>query len=62
MPEWEHNFLSWSFGLALVGVIFQYIAGVLFIVEARWVSALAEQFPGKNSILNECGTTSKQKK
>jgi hypothetical protein len=23
MPEWEHNFLSWSFGLALVGVIFQ---------------------------------------
>ncbi len=35
MPEWEHNYLSWSFGIAFVGLIFQYIAGVLFIVEAR---------------------------
>ena len=35
MPDWEHNYLSWSFGLAFVGAAFDYIAGVLFIVEAR---------------------------
>ena len=35
MPDWEHNFLSWSFGLGCIGVILQYINGVLFIVEAR---------------------------
>ena len=21
MPDWEHNYLSWSFGLAFVGVV-----------------------------------------
>ena len=35
MPDWEHNYLSWSFGLAFVGAVFDYIAGVLFLVEAR---------------------------
>lgn len=35
MPDWEHNYLSWSFGLAFVGCVFLYVAGVLFIVEAR---------------------------
>jgi len=49
MPEWEHNYLSWSFGLAFVGVIFQYIAGVLFIVEARimlrWQEAVEKPYP-----------------
>jgi hypothetical protein len=42
MPEWEHNYLSWSFGLAFVGIIFQYIAGVLFIVEARIMTRRAK--------------------
>ena len=49
MPEWEHNFLSWSFALAFVGVIFQFIAGVLFIVEARimfrWQAATEKPHP-----------------
>merc|ERR1712001_222676 len=35
MPDWEHNYLSWSFGLAFVGAVFDYVAGVLFLVEAR---------------------------
>ena len=35
MPDWEQNYLSWSFGLAFVGVVFLYIVAVLFIVEAR---------------------------
>ena len=35
MPDWEHNYLSWSFGLGFVGVVFQYVSGVLFLVEAR---------------------------
>ena len=35
MPDWEQNYLSWSFGLAFVGVVFMYIVAVLFIVEAR---------------------------
>lgn len=35
MPDWEHNYLSWSFGLAFVGVVMMYVTAVLFIVEAR---------------------------
>jgi hypothetical protein len=25
MPDWEHNYLSWSFGLAFVGAVFNYV-------------------------------------
>ena len=35
MPDWENNYLSWSFGLGFVGVVFQYVSGILFLVEAR---------------------------
>ena len=35
MPDWEQNYLSWSFGLAFVGVAMQYVTSVLFLVEAR---------------------------
>ena len=35
MPEWEHNFHSWSFGLAAVGAILQCVDAVLFLIEAR---------------------------
>jgi hypothetical protein len=35
MPDWEHNYLSWSFGLAFVGVVMMYVTAVLFLVEAR---------------------------
>jgi hypothetical protein len=50
MPEWEHNYLSWSFGIAFLAMIFQYIAGVLFIIEGRvqqrWRDASSEkQYP-----------------
>jgi hypothetical protein len=38
MPDWEHNYLSWSFGLGFLGVIFEYIAGILFYVEARIIT------------------------
>ena len=34
MPDWEHNYLSWSFGLAFVGVVMMYVTAVLFLVEA----------------------------
>jgi len=35
MPDWEHNYLSWAFGLASVGVLLMYVAAVLFLVDAR---------------------------
>ena len=35
MPDWEHNYLAWSFGLAFVGVVMMYVTAVLFLVEAR---------------------------
>lgn len=35
MPDPEHNYLSWSFGLAVVGCFCHWIAAVLFMVEAR---------------------------
>jgi len=48
MPEWEHNYLSWSFGIAFLTVIIQYIAGILFIIEGRvqqrWRDATEKQY------------------
>ena len=34
MPDCEYNYLSWSFGLAFVGVVMMYVTAVLFLVEA----------------------------
>jgi hypothetical protein len=38
MPDWENNYLSWGFGLGCVGALFDFVAGVLFIVEARIIA------------------------
>lgn len=35
MPDWEHNYLSWGFGVGFIAVFLMYIAAVLFIVDAR---------------------------
>ncbi len=35
MPGHEHNFLSWSFGLAVVGAFFSWMSTVLFWAESR---------------------------
>jgi len=35
MPNWEHNNISWSHALAVFGVLFLYISGVLYLVEGR---------------------------
>lgn len=35
MPHWEHNDLSWSFALGVLGSLFLFPAGALFLVEAR---------------------------
>jgi len=35
MPDWEQNYLSWSFGLGFVGVFLMYVVAILFLVEAR---------------------------
>lgn len=35
MPDPEHNFLSWSFALAVVGCFCHWIAGILFWIESR---------------------------
>jgi single-stranded DNA-binding protein len=35
MPDWQNNNLSWSFAFAVVGVVGEYVSGVLFIVEGR---------------------------
>ena len=49
MPDWENNYLSWSFGLGFVGAVADFVAGVLFIVEARIMTrkeiARERQFP-----------------
>ncbi len=49
MPDWEHNYLSWSFGLGFVGVTFMFVSGVLFMIEARIIMrkemAREKQFP-----------------
>ncbi|KAI9558900.1 hypothetical protein GHT06_015689 [Daphnia sinensis] len=35
MPDFEHNFLSWSFGLAVVGTFGLYLSATLFFIEAK---------------------------
>ncbi|XP_063223878.1 uncharacterized protein LOC134531835 [Bacillus rossius redtenbacheri] len=35
MPNWEHNDLSWSYALAVLGVMLLYAGGILFVVEGR---------------------------
>lgn len=35
MPDPDHNSLSWSFGLAIIGSFFQCVAAVLFFIENR---------------------------
>jgi len=35
MPDWQNNYLSWSFAFAVIGVFAEYVAGILFLVEAR---------------------------
>jgi len=35
MPDFEHNFLSWSFGLAVVGTFGLYLCATLFYIEAK---------------------------
>lgn len=35
MPNWEHNDLSWSYALGVVGSLLLIPAGSLFLVEAR---------------------------
>lgn len=35
MPDWQHNHLSWSYVLAVLGSLTLLAAGVLFLVEAR---------------------------
>lgn len=35
MPNWEHNDIGYSYAMAVMGVICEYIAGTLFLVEGR---------------------------
>jgi len=35
MPDWQNNNLSWSFALGVVGVVCEYVSGILFLVEGR---------------------------
>ncbi|KAH9510807.1 hypothetical protein DERF_009313 [Dermatophagoides farinae] len=35
MPDHEHNFLSWSFGFAVVGAFFSWMASAMFWAESR---------------------------
>lgn len=43
MPDPEHNFLSWSFGLAVVGAFFNWMASILFLVESRMIERKEEK-------------------
>lgn len=35
MPDPDHNFLSWSFALGVIGAFCTYVAAVLFAVDSR---------------------------
>lgn len=50
MPQWDHNFLSWAFALAVVGVILQFITALLFWVEYRIIKR-GEQFRSSHGMI-----------
>lgn len=35
MPHWEHNDIGWSYAMAVMGVLFLYISGALYLIEGR---------------------------
>ncbi|XP_050419952.1 uncharacterized protein LOC126832938 [Adelges cooleyi] len=35
MPNWEHNDVGWSYGVAVAGTISLYVSGILYIIEGR---------------------------
>lgn len=35
LPDWQHNEIGWAYALAVFGVVFLYISGTLFTIEAR---------------------------
>lgn len=35
MQNWEHNNISWSYALAVFGVLFLYVSGILYLIEGR---------------------------
>lgn len=35
MPNWEHNDISWSYALAVIGSFILIVSGVLFLIEGR---------------------------
>ncbi|KAJ2946402.1 hypothetical protein O0L34_g12440 [Tuta absoluta] len=35
MPNWEHNDLGWAYALGVIGTVFLFPAGILFLIEAR---------------------------
>jgi len=37
MPHWEHNYLHWGFAFAVIGVLLQFVAGILFWIQYRIV-------------------------
>ena len=43
MPNWEHNNLSWSYALAVVGSLLLLVAGTLYLVEGRVVHRKRKQ-------------------
>lgn len=52
MPDWEHNYLSWSFALGCIGGVLEYIAAILFIVEARILARRDKAMEEKNQDYN----------
>lgn len=53
MPDPDHNFLSWSFGLGVVGAFFEYVAAVLFFAEWRLVKKRERQYANQQFILGQ---------
>lgn len=46
MPAPEHNYLSWSFGLGVVGTFMAWVAAILFWIEANRVRRREEKEDG----------------
>lgn len=49
LPDPDHNFLSWSFGLAVIATFLKFVTAVLFYIESQIIKHRRDKLLGQRS-------------
>jgi len=60
MPNWEHNDIGWSYGVAVAGTIALYVSGILYVIEGRALKIKRQKMATQRANYNYDGDDSKQ--